>query len=137
LSLLGQRRKNHRVALSDILLQIMIAQRVRVEALHPQKATRGEIRRRPQARQFAQNREARLRAFEADGEFIAMRPAPDGKHLAADLPNARIAPLDDMRRVRQASAERIIVFARHRCLAAAHSQVFPRALRRPRGDRTG
>src|SRR5580704_3689869 len=36
--------------------------------------------------------------------------------------------------VRQASAERIIVFARHRCcLAAAHSQVFPRALRRPRG----
>src|SRR5580704_673721 len=29
-----------------------------------------------------------------------------------------------MRGVRQASAERIIVFARHRCLAAAHSQVF-------------
>src|SRR3984957_20686230 len=55
--------------------------------------------------------------------------------LAADLPDARIAPLDDMRGVRQASAERIIVFARHLCLTAARSQIFPRALPRPRGDR--
>src|SRR6202020_1547876 len=91
----------------------MVAERAHVDALHPQKSARGEIRRRPKARQLAQDREARLRAFEANGEFITVRPAADGEYLAANLPNACVAPLDDMCGVSQACAERIIVFARH------------------------
>ena len=109
----------------------MVAERARVDALHPQKSARGEIRRRPKARQFAQDREARLRAFEADGEFIAVRPAADGEHLAANLPNARVAPLDDMCGVRQACAERIIIFARHRRRLAGRKTPISRR-RRPR-----
>ena len=112
LSSLRQAGGDERVALPQIGLKARVVERAVVDALHPQKSARGEIGRRPQARQFAQDCEARLRAFEADGEILAVRPSADGEHLAADLPDARVAPLHDMRRVRQAFAKGVIVSLR-------------------------
>ena len=110
---LRQAGGDERVALPQIGLKARVVERAVVDALHPQKSARGKIGRRAQARQFAQDREARLRAFEADGEILAVRPAADRKDLAADLPDARVAPLHDMRRMRQALAKGVIVLAGH------------------------
>jgi hypothetical protein len=110
---LGQAGNNKRVALAHVLLEIMIAKRARVDALHPGQAAGGEIGRWAHPRQFGQYRKGRVRAFEAYRELDPARPPADREHLAADLPDARVAPLDDMRGVRQVGADRVAVFLSH------------------------
>src|ERR1700733_14209956 len=113
LRLFGQRRKEHRVALPHIFLEIMITERAGVDALDPGQSAGSEIGRGAQARQLFQDCEACLGTFEGYGEFGSAGPSADGKHLAPNLPDARVAPLDDMRRMRQAFAKGVIVFADH------------------------
>src|SRR6185437_10967790 len=125
-------RKDHGIALLDIGFKIKIAETAGVEALDPGQSARGQIRRGARPRQIFQNREARLRTFEGDCEFPALGPTPDRKHLASDLPDARVAPLDDMRGVRQAGAKRVVAFPSHEGAKRCGKNRFMQRHYRPR-----
>src|SRR5271166_5019485 len=83
-------------------------------------------RRGPNSGEGLQYSETRFGAFESDGELGRVRPSADGEDLPADFPNACIAPLNDVGRVRQRGAERIILFAGHGAVSAKGRAPRPR-----------
>jgi hypothetical protein len=110
---LRQRRNDKRIALTQIVPQILIAERAIVDALHPGQSARREIGGGAQPRKLAQDCKARLGAFEGHGEFGRKRPSADSEDLSTNFPYACVAPLNGVGRMRKTGAKGVILFASH------------------------
>src|SRR5687768_4910785 len=96
------------MALSEVVFQRFVVHALVAGALDPTHAARGEIGRGTAARLLLQEIEAHLRTFEGDEHPLAIVPAAYGKHLAANLPDMRATPLNDMGGCMERGAESVV-----------------------------
>src|SRR5690606_26971521 len=92
----------HGMGLGDVVPQFGVGEPGFGIELDPLEAARGEVGGGPEARLLTQDLERQLADLEGDEGLPRSVPAAKGEDLAADLPDVRAAPLDDVAGGRQA-----------------------------------
>ncbi len=101
------------MGLPDIIAQVTIIQAGPGKMLNPFHPARGQIGRGPQTRLLAQNLIGHWTDLKGHRKIIN-HSAANGKDFAADFPDMRPAPLNDIGRRRQFPAKGIERFIVHR-----------------------